>query len=165
VEFRTSGGARQAAGQAAGLKRLAAARLNWAHAFAISHRRMAHDLRTLQVELRAVPTTYRAVWGVKIGESFRDAAIVKQISMPQLSAGEVLVQVSTQKRRLSCYFRLCVPPCTPTHSHTLTQKLLVCRLHMPESTVGARPSAPAVSTGLPTTKMPPTGFRWVQVGI
>mmetsp|Transcript_55677 Transcript_55677/g.81853 ORF Transcript_55677/g.81853 Transcript_55677/m.81853 type:complete len:410 (+) Transcript_55677:9-1238(+) len=45
-------------------------------------------------ELRAVPTTYRAVWGGKIGESFRDAAIVKQIPMPQLSAGEVLVQVT-----------------------------------------------------------------------
>jgi len=55
-------------------------------------------LRTLQAELRAVPTTYRAVWGGKIGENFRDAAIVKQIPMPQLSAGEVLVQVSTKKR-------------------------------------------------------------------
>lgn len=48
---------------------------------------------TQQVKLRELPSTYRALWGSQVGESFKDVAVVKEMPMREPQAGEVLVQV------------------------------------------------------------------------
>jgi hypothetical protein len=46
-----------------------------------------------QATLRDVPPTYRALWGDKVGNSFRDVAVVKELPILEPKAGEVLIQV------------------------------------------------------------------------
>ena len=44
--------------------------------------------------LRDLPPTSRALWGDKVGNSFRDVAVVKELPILEPKAGEVLIQVS-----------------------------------------------------------------------
>jgi len=60
-------------------------------------RSLQHDAMLLiairQATLRDVPPTYRALWGDKVGNSFRDVAVVKELPILEPKAGEVLIQV------------------------------------------------------------------------
>ena len=44
--------------------------------------------------MRALPATFKTLWGSKVGASFRDVAVVKEVPMSGPREGEVLVQVA-----------------------------------------------------------------------
>jgi NADPH:quinone reductase-like Zn-dependent oxidoreductase len=47
-----------------------------------------------QVELRAVPATYRALWADRVGHSVKDVAVIKEFPIPKPQGDEVLIQVA-----------------------------------------------------------------------